>query len=80
MKILLFLVRWVITLPVFAAEIILKLILSIILSIAIFGMVVLLPIFRNKLRNLRFYYIYDYAYKWKGYFPITYYVYKEWNG
>ena len=79
MKILLFLIRWMITLPVFVTEIILKLILFIILSIIIFGMVVLFPICKNQLKNLRYYYIYDYAHRWKGYFPLTNYTYFLWK-
>jgi len=77
---LLAIVRWIIVLPVWLLEHILKAMTLIILALAILVMAVLYPLFRPVWRKTGQSEIFKYATKWKGNYPMTKKVFDLWRG
>ncbi len=72
-------VRWLVLIPALAIECILKSLVFIILSVSIFFMALTFPIFRHVLPNLPDSWIYKYAMKWRGNFPIAETIFSLWQ-
>lgn len=79
MENLLTIIRWSITLPIWLLEHILKGLTFIALAFGLIVMAILFPLFRSTWYNIRESFIYEYATKWKGNYPLTLKIFDLWQ-
>lgn len=79
MDTLLTIIRWTFALPVWGIEYVLKIIMSVLVSLVIFLMTVFYPIFKYELKHIKELWIYKYAFDFKKNYPATKKVFKLWS-
>lgn len=79
MENLLTIIRFGITLPIWILEIVLKGLTFIVLVFGLIVMAILFPLFRSTWYNIKESFIYKYATKWKGNYPLTNEIFNLWQ-
>lgn len=79
MNALLTIIRWTITLPVWGVEYLLKIGMSIIMSLVVLLMAVFYPLCRNQFKQIKKTWAFKYAYVYRHNFPLTNKTYQLWN-